>query len=132
MDRSRIRKLSNFDMPLIISIRLVLRYNYFKFNPSRPEISSILFYEMSSISRLGFLFMPSIVTIEFALRFKILRYLFRERSLILAMLLLLTSRESKCNGGYFTSNIVVSSLLVAFTLIKYFSPERYLSDFSLL
>lgn len=75
---------------------------------------------------------PSIVTIEFDLRFKTLKYLFLAKSLILEMALLLTSSQSRCKGASFTSNIEISSLLVALTFIKYFKPERYFKDFSLL
>lgn len=72
------------------------------------------------------------VVMEFALRLRILKYLFRDKSLIFDMLLLLTSRESKCKGVYLTSNIEISSLFVAFTLTKYFKPDRYFKDLSLL
>lgn len=70
--------------------------------------------------------------IEFALRFKTLRYLFLERLFILAMLLLLTSNQSKCKGIYLRSNTETSSLFVAFILIKYLSPDKYFKDLSLL
>jgi hypothetical protein len=71
-------------------------------------------------------------TIEFAFKFKTLKYLFPERSFILDMELLLTSNVSKCKGGFFMSRMVVSSLLVAFIFIRKRNPDKYFNDLSLL
>lgn len=73
---------------------------------------------MSKISKFEFLLIPSITEIKLVLKFKTLKYLLRERSIILVIALLLTSKKSKCKGGSLTSNIDTNSLLVAFTLIK--------------
>lgn len=87
---------------------------------------------MSNIYKFKFLLIPSITAIEFDFKFKTLRYLFRDKSIIFVMLLLLTSKKSKCKGAYFTSNIEVSSLFAAFTFMRYRKPDRYFKDFSLL
>lgn len=75
---------------------------------------------------------PSIIEIELALRFRTLKYLFFERLFIFVILLLLTSNQSKCKGVYFRSSTDTSSLLLAFILTKYLSPDKYFKDLSLL
>ena len=72
------------------------------------------------------------VTIELDFKFNTRKYLFLDKSLILTILLLLTSSQSKCRGAYFTSNIETNSLLVAFTFIRYLNPDKYFKDFNLL
>jgi hypothetical protein len=76
-----------------------------RFRPSNPEIYYILFSDISKIYRCRFLFIPSITAIEFDFKFKTLKNLFLDKSPILEMILLLTSKESRCKGASLTSNI---------------------------
>ena len=107
-DKSKFLKLSSLDIPFITYILLLLRKSCLRLSPSSPDIYYILFSEISKISKFWFLLTPSITEIEFAFKFNTLKNLCLDKSLIFIILLLLTSKKSRCKGTYFTSNIDVN------------------------